>query len=281
MELLKSGLSVRLLSLTASFVQDESYFNEMRKVISTVRNVASEDKLPLSKLNTPFITILAPSGTGKTQLAFSMNQHGCPCVHLLSFDPVSADIQDIYSACFRLSHNFHEQINADIVLLGKLYRELIDDSSLSQGDKNIMKIDVTSLVSTCKMVIPFEHVRLHTVGFLNAILKKRLDYHRDCQIDKSLPAWEQYLFHSKSKLTFSAMTPVEFSREWARKLQEMPCVILDEFDLRRGNKTHLLYARNLMRAISIICITMGTNSKAANLVDPSALGSENSAFSRG
>lgn len=257
---------------TASLVDDGKYFTEMRNLISTIQCLASDPFIVHSN-NTPFISILAPSGTGKTQLALSMNQNGCANIHLLAFDPKQPNLQTIYSAVQSISFSFHEQISRDLLLLTELKDGLVDlTTGLDSVEKEFMKGELVDLISTCRFIIPFKDTKLYTVGFLHFILTKRQEHLND----PKGKVWEEYLFGNRVKEDMPAMTPADFAETWAPMRKGMPSVILDEFGLTNQNRTRLLYARNLIRALSIVCITMGTDSKASNLIDPSALGTEQS-----
>lgn len=161
----------------------------------------------------------------------------------------SESAQTIYRASTRVSREFKECIEKDLLIL-----------------KSRIGGDVLSEIMSCSFLDNFFDLELNTTGFINALLKA------GDLAEGSVVSYKKMDFRSFESCWDSV---------WKGKAHEdnRPCVCIDEFNLSGPDREVQLFARNAIRALGLVCITMGTNSSAGNLVSPLALCSTASANS--
>lgn len=174
-----------------------------------------------------FYLVDGPSGIGKTQLPFTMEAKGLVVCHLLL--TLSQTLQNIYQPLREVSCQFQIALNSDLVILNPSQR---DDPQLS---------------SDALYAFP---TPLHTVAFIFASLGVRLDQVRKFTV-RALSRYVQSMTQEHRPVYFLDEVLPLHTRQ---KLQDS--------DINR-----LRLARNLLRAVGLVVVLMGTNSSAANFAD--------------
>lgn len=194
-----------------------------------------------TSMSSPFIWVVAPSGSGKTQLAYTLNANGCNCIYFVM--DTSSEAQFIYQSSRDISKTLKKCIANDI-------------STLTKNLEN--ESDLISTIMSCSFLTDYGGIYLETIGFIHSLLSRNTE---------------------NSTIEYRPMSYIEFEDNWRPQwlagpnANDMPCVIIDEFSLADGDdqKMHL-FSRNIIRALGLVCIVMGTNSHAGNLVKPVSLG---------
>ena len=227
---------------------DVQYFLD---VTSKIRE-SNEDDQGLDK---PFGAIVAPSGSGKTMLVEVLKQLGIRCVKLVLGDAgLEESPQPINLSTYSLSRIFVEAVRKDI---DKLRAEGVSDNQLNSCNLYYAILDVND------SEIPVKDIPLATLGLLHNIMMLEDLSQLDGQIlsDDLRIVTEMTFAVCRSKVPSNA-----------------PIFFLDEFNLsNRSNPVEMVFARNILRALGLVCITMGTDSTSTNLFRQTSTGSN---FSR-
>jgi hypothetical protein len=168
----------------------------------------------------------APSGIGKTQLPFTFQATGVPIRHLLMTVDLP-QLQTIYAPLTSISTIFTNALRSDVAQLNGALDGLETNQLLAN--------------------FSFE---FQTVGVIFALLKVEYD---------KCPSWK-----------------VSNLADYVRATQDkqlLPIFVLDEvlphYDHGNGSRqgsSELRLARNLLRAVGLVAVLMGTNSCAANFI---------------
>lgn len=244
--------------------------------------------------NAPFVAILSPSGTGKTQLGYALaSQHGKYLstnenLDILTIHFVMSKFtqfsQRINLAVKSASENFLKLCAADFFSLKKHYSKTKDPEAVKQ------KLRSTQAFRDA------QDEPLFAVGFLDTLLEDR---------KRARDSKERFEFRpcETGKISVS-----QFRAKWTEteegigvrenQVVKLICIILDEFHLAPEDQTEpssfidpksrinvitepnlrsvQLFARNLCRSLGVVCCVMGTDSAATNLLVKESLGSDES-----
>lgn len=189
-----------------------------------------------------FIALIAPSMTGKTQLAFTI-QKKTPLYFPFARNRI------IYSNFYALSLEMKKfaTIDCSNVLASPFVRE-IDNSDI---------ITLTKLAED-------PHVKLYTLGFLHSLMSEGLKKYSGSH-DIPISDWMHHFSNLQLKpgATIVPLSTNDFlgNPRFHRFVVKF-YVFLDEF----VGTPELIYIRNLCRAIGLTCVVASTNSKSANLI---------------
>ena len=190
------------------------------------------------------IALAAPSMTGKTQLAFSVESK-------LPLYFVFASSQSVYS-------NFTE-------LTSELYRFAISDVKMIPDERSIGDTLITDKeIITLSHLKSNTHTRFKTLGFLLAVMTDAEN--RNCNF--TMETWMEY--HSNRIVNLpdqiEPISIIELMKD--SKYEQMInkyYVFIDEFYA----SPELIFIRNLCRGIGLTCVLSSTNPKVANLIGSS------------
>jgi hypothetical protein len=189
-----------------------------------------------------FIALVAPSMTGKTQLAFTI-QKKAPLYFAFSKD------QDIYKNFTSLS--------------AAIKKFASEDCETVLADPFVQKIDNSSIVTLSKL-LEVPSMKLATLGFLHDIMNDALNKFSGPE-DIPLSDWMNHFANLEinPNANIKAISKTEYLTDptclqFMRKFY----VFLDEF----VGDPELIYIRNLCRLIGLTCVVASTNAKVANLI---------------
>lgn len=207
-------------------------------VVNQVRSDIYEQRVSRLSFDSPFISVIGPCGSGKTQLVYSLHQNGCKCIHLVM--DTSENTQIIHQVNLDFSRAFKDCIKADLKLMETL--------------KDVK--DVQEEIMECSFLKKFENAKMKTIGFMHGLLS-----HDE-------PEAEEIVYSSMSFKDFSA----NWDAVWCSPPRDnhTPCICIDEFSLNEDDKLIDLFARNAIRALGLVCITIGHSPSAADLQVPMA-----------
>lgn len=199
----------------------------------------------------PFIWVIAPPGSGKPQLAYTLDQNGCPLLHIVMRQVNNP--QEIYLAS-NYSHFYTTAVSKDYYEIQLKLPNLIKNSLISVEDR----------LKSCSILEILWNEKLESIGVLHSLLLLRLK--------------DDYNHSSNNAREFLSlpMSPCEFYAFWKEKRYILPCICLDEFDLSGMDKASFILARNMPRALGIVTLVMGTDSSAGNVINADGLGMTNS-----
>jgi hypothetical protein len=173
-----------------------------------------------------FYLVDGPSGIGKTQLPFAFRAVGIPLFHLL-MRVDSVRPQEVYQPLAISSNIFCDALANDV-------RRHFGDTKLLDAEKllaNRFELDTVGVIFAL-LGVPFDHIKSWHVLSLAQFVER---------------------FKHKEQL------PIFFLDE-----------VLPHFDHREGGSrpvsSELRLARNLLRAVGLVPVLMGTNSSAANFI---------------
>lgn len=223
----------------------EPYIMLVEKVRDEIKKQRSGDEI--DDYNAPFIWVFAPSGSGKTQLAYSLNAAGCKCTYLVM--DTRGNAQDIYAASRSVSARFKKCIQLDLDILQKIHADL--SAGPRSQENRLLQEEWDEALKSCALFGLDPNVKLMAIGLIDALIEAG-DLEPAATID------------------YDPMSLNQFLNKYSAR-DDIPCVCLDEFNLNSWKDQRIL-ARNLIRALGLVCITMGTNSTAANIISTVALG---------
>ena len=215
-----------------------------RSEILTSRLESFRRKHHLDLDNEFFIALAAPSMTGKTQLAFSVESK-------LPLYFVSDSNQTVYSNFSNLSND--------------LYYCAVKDSKKCK-DELICRGIIPSQTVSLTLLSKISDFKLETLGFIFRLIEEAEAKNSQSKFD--LSSWMNY-FSNRSvdpQQKIELMSIDEF--EMQAKSQDMLSkyyVFIDEFSA----SPNLIFIRNLCRAIGLTCVLSSTNAKVANLIGSS------------
>ena len=202
---------------------------EICRVLRSIRDT--------SESNSPFVVIDAPSGTGKTQLGFTLSHLDFQVLHC-TLHPSLRDDQTVYRTMENVSANIDKAVKADTLGITNPYANDLQVEAL------------------CRHPGPLRLVQYFFRYFLN-------DAHRpwdECTVSVLRTAFDNQPGTKK--------TPVVVVDEVGNNRSAGGEVV--DSDILR-----VQYIRNLCRALRVPCVLMGTNSNAMNMI-PAAAGSRTS-----
>lgn len=218
---------------------------DVRQYEPLIRAV-EEDCLETSNPNNPFIAVLAPSGSGKTQLAFALDILR-PVVRI-TFSVPSHTRQAVYNGSGGLGQEIIHAANVDFV----------------EGLRN-----TKANARSCNFLKEFSNItKLKLAGFLKELIGIRLDPSKAHLIQK---------FDERFDIVYNSCTVGELV-EYIQKYATKPVMILDEFHRKYENDDDwpcMIYCRNLIRTVGLVCIVMGTDSSAKNVIETAGADSGN------
>lgn len=221
-----------------------------------------------------FIAVYAPSLSGKTQLAISLDHYAehplCPhepnstCKNPGSL-PLKICLRLPCNSAFSNSASAMQTIN-ESPLDPKTFTEAVSSDLRILTDNS--KRPIEDVVSVSSVLDTFTGNKSHTLAVFAGWIKARID------------GSEFGAFRNKSSLCEITADPLNVSEFFAKcgvEPKTKPVVIvLDEFSvaLQTDNtmKDRLLFLRNLLRACGVVTVLMGTNASAINMLEKGAMG---------
>ena len=222
----------------------------------------------------PFGAIIAPSGTGKSQLPFVLRSMKMNCLwfNMSVWAVIFGQGQRIYKANMSLSQAFSVALNKDLAELNG-ERFVLSNSSVEKSHYLTSSTLLTCSDFVC--VTPDGKTQsvsdypLRSIGLIMQLITELVsenpeingvyDNHRD----------QDYVFK------YEAMSLREFQSATRvfRETESLPIVFLDEFNFgaSTADKELKVFTRNLLRQMGLVCFTMGTDSEAATLADDVSL----------
>lgn len=233
--------------------------------------------------NKPFICIVAPSCTGKTQLAFALdnfsqhpfakslgnttesdstesNTDEIPFFHsVIHIICGRTNVQDIYGS-FLYSEKFMNLLYEDFMnIKDKITKEANESRKPPEWEESQMRM----LISGSSLVDNEDRRMYRSLGFLRYLIQQR----------ENGDSWAKRE-NGEAKETKDHIAEASLSefREFIKERRPV-VVCLDEFSASDHVSLNQLYfCRNLLREACCVVATMGTNSKATNLSNIDGLG---------
>jgi hypothetical protein len=212
----------------------------------------------------PYIAVIASSGSGKSQLPFSLAARNIACIRFVMESGTPQADQPIYQSCRSFSTYFHDCLEDDIVTLKR------------NGVNNVCSTEIFKRFSILKLP-------LRTIGFLQQVIDGVLhgtldglndDFTHQSDTLKCGPiSFQQFEAFAKKMASEMVRTKKKF---------EMPVIFLDEYNMSKNEldkhpeNSLYIFARNLVRLLGLVCVTMGTDSVALNLINLPSPGSTRS-----
>jgi hypothetical protein len=192
----------------------------------------------------PFVVILTPSGSGKTQLPFALEAKGRP-VHHLVLNETGCNKQVIYKAMEDISKTFRMALESDIDILNHRFQK-----------RNVKIQD--SMAFTCISILN-RKIELQIVSVIFTMLGA--NYH------------SHLLPKSMSEYTVDALKQHVALMKQVLGPAQLPIFFLDEVNTdcdRR--KAGLRLARNILRSVGLVAVILTTDSGACCLIGYSGSG---------
>ena len=243
-------LSVEINNFVMNFLElgkSISKTEEIQEFQNLVKNIYSENIL---SNNFPFVFICASSGTGKTQIPFSL-ECDFPYIYFLQ-NFRSNRIQDIYQPFLGISECFDLNIRTDLDAYDSIYHR--------NSDKKIMY--------QCFEIKQYTALKFYSVGFIVEIFK-HMCKKRDSSVDKSLN-WIYFELQT-FKFDFAPMTISEGIAALSKikddsNLRTLPIIFLDESCVTGEEIELFQFRRNVLRLLRLVVVFMGTDAAAGNFV---------------
>ena len=223
----------------------------------------------------PFFLICCSSGTGKTQLPFSLPQ-AFPIFYFLFNRKPSPGTQLIYSCFSSVSGALQTCIEKDLEkfrLFPRNYQKIIQDEDKDSAAKKLKESIKSQEDEEASMFEQWLSESFHeynfatnesffTPGFIVGILEKYFSSDRSVSSLELLARLETFKFAS---MTYPAAKQkiIELCQE--NKVDFTPIIFIDETNLSRNMKSNLevlksfLFLRTVLRLIHVIPVFMGTN----------------------
>lgn len=206
----------------------------------------------------PFVFVCCSSGTGKTQIPFTLCKGDIPFLYMLDKVKVPEDESDItgqkvYHLFETISGKFDEACTADKAVIRRvLKKEKLNYIGLNNFEK-----------------IKEKGTKLKSAGFIVAVLEQLAEAHRRRQgdfdwIDAQLSIDLDNLNYVEKDLE-TAARDIDNIRLQMRGVTLKPLVFLDECVTSDKNMM-FLFKRSLIRSLNLIPVIMGTDSKLHNIV---------------
>ena len=202
----------------------------LQKIIASI--IIDRDEIP-------FIFLCAPSGSGKTQLAFSLD--------------TKIMYPQLYDSCF-LTHSYASLITEDTPNTQLIYKQFFDFSEILKQclmrDQVALKMQDQKAVQKTINI----HYRLWTAAWILWCLK---NYKKD---------WPQFGACGGVKLILSQSVPSSEVAMFKNSLQphEVPCFFLDE--INSVSQEDIKFIRIVFQLCRLPLILAGTDSSVANFV---------------
>lgn len=228
--------------------------------------------------NLPFLSLLLPSYSGKTEVSLALDSFSkYPLVPFKNMD-LRAKGPEVH----RLTAVINIVIGANKSNEQPIY-ESIDQFSSAFGQALHRDIDVLVTMTGVKL----ESIKADAY---EEVINNYLAASRLCEVDREFATVGLILTLINARITgndtFCLSEQISFQYkstalsegrlEVKRLCEEAPIVVtLDEFNIGASSpkrKLTMLLARNLLRELGLVVTLMGTDSAAANLVIPDALG---------
>ena len=226
----------------------------------------------------PFIFVCGSSGTGKTQIPFSLSPE-YPFMYFLQ-DESSANSQLIYKPFLNLTRYFEKYVREDYeaydeslkrprVTVESLQHPTIVNESTGRSVENVKTRDVQTIVSEtkyqCVEISEKKEMKFSIVGFIVSLFKEM------CVKRGEGESW----IYSELKdfdLNCKLMTIKEGKEALERiktdfSLQTLPIIFIDESCVVEGDSGIFQFRRNILRLLNVVVVLMGTNAEVANFVE--------------
>ena len=214
----------------------------------------------------PFVMVCSPSGTGKTQIPFTLCQDKLPFLYLLDCTPEenTPGDQKIYHAFHEISKKFEELCQRDMVKCQtELKRNYYPPDALDEDFFDTVRR---------------KNIQLESAGFLCALYKKVIrmwSMHKSSKVADNFDWIEGQLNVDFANLHFKALDLKAASSKLNMLEKDdlpKPVIFMDECDTLNGRKWMFTFKRNLIRSIDLIPVIMGTDTKLDYKVNTSVAG---------
>lgn len=216
------------------------------RIISSIKTLVRETYRTHDRVF-PSFAICLSSGTGKSQLAFTLDIPALYFVHPTAVKTESP--QDIYEAFSDISEHFFNLLDEDY----KSLRRSIRDRSSTRRTKYFSTSDLKSSSFSFK-----------SLGFLVQLIKKV------SELSDTRPSerWPKLELEPSLLLEYSAMTCTKAIETLLplRKNGKLPVAFFDEFSPSRNDRNMFMFYRNIIRAVNLIPFIMGTNAHVVNML---------------
>lgn len=213
--------------------------------------------------DTAFIFVCASSGTGKTQLPFSLE---IPLIYLIFNEKmiqkynnahgsaIESSIQDVYRPYLKLSSCFMQAVKRDV--------------------EYIMSLDLNQTIiaeNSSDIILPDEATPLFLAGFLVAVYKRFLDLHKTFNNGKWILTQLRLESFRCAKMSVDAarMEIYELVKSHGLSTDHFPTIFFDEC-IKMENQLNAIrmykYVRRTIRRLAIVSVFMGTNANISDFV---------------
>ena len=197
----------------------------------------------------PFIFICGSSGTGKTQIPFSLpHTDEFPFIYFLQ-NPRGGGGQTIYEPFVNVSKAFENFVRKDF----DSYAKKFENSGFSE-----------LTIYQCSEILEHKNMKFYSIGFIVKLFR---------EICKQRVSGESWI---KSELrgfefSFDAMSIQEGIDELCSIRKEFslprpPIIFLDESSVEKGQSGIFQFRRNILRLLNLVVVLMGTDAAASNFV---------------
>lgn len=206
----------------------------------------------------PFVFVCAPSGSGKTALAYNLARHKCPMIYCVKSSEWGDDTQSPYLPFKEISMQLDTALKADL------------DSFMgpNRSDKKAFKASRVELTKKININRPFQ-----TVHFFVELFKRLLEVQKTNE-----KSWME------AQLSLDLVLSGELSIEAgineianlmnSRGLNSFEpfIVFIDEYIFNRSNRgvvigesaAEMVFLRNILRILRVIPFMAGTDAKSSN-----------------
>ena len=235
---------------------------ESPPMITKMKELAEESYAKISTM--PSFIVCASSGTGKTQLPFTLD------IPLLYF-MLSTESQPIYEVFYDISLHFKKLLDADF------------DNFYATAGK-VINLDKYSLDNFILESISSSSCKFHTPGFLIALIENILNLRKNSKNKRDkkeyselnwprlqlmnnnpIPSNPMIITIAKGKINDMCRTNSMDDAEFV-----LPLIFMDEFNVNENTtseeRARYSFYRNLIRACKLIPVLMGTNSQITNMI---------------
>ena len=235
---------------------------EMRTLARNTYSMLRNNK----ELTTPSFIVCGSSGTGKTQLPFSLD------IPLLYFT-IPTMSQPIYSSFFKISDHLNTLLEID-------FWEFCEGSGITKKSTTTdLDRSNEKTFSSDKFLYEFlMHIKFQfrTPGFLVALIQEMFELKEK----NTAEYWPRLQATMKKSITPGIMSAStardklnEISQNFPPATEDqpmLPLIFIDEFNVESSStpfeRARYVFSRNIIRACGLIPVLMGTNSHITNMV---------------